>query len=58
MVDAEKLEKERVEQIQANATASRSEEVPLIANQSEAEFRHEASVMVRACNPDSGTAEC
>ena len=39
LMDSEKLEKERVKQIQANARASRSEEVPLIANQSEAEFR-------------------
>ena len=57
LVDAEKQEKERVEQVQANARASRSEEVPLIANQSEAEFRHEANFMVRACNSESGTVE-
>ena len=57
LVDAEKQEKERAEQIQANARASRSEEVPLIANRSETEFRLEANFMVRACNSDSGTVE-
>ena len=57
LVDAEKLEKEKVAQFQANARASRSEEVPLIANQSEAQFRLEANVMVRIWNSAGGTVE-
>ena len=57
LMDAEKLEKEKVAQFQANARASRSEEVPLIANQSEAQFRLEANVMVRIWNSAGGTVE-
>ena len=40
-----------------HAANLRSEKVPLIENQSEAQFRLEANVMVRACNSDSGTVE-
>ena len=57
LVVAETLEKARVELLQTNARAHRSEKVPLIECQSEAQFRLESNVMVRACNSDSGTVE-
>ena len=49
------MDREKRRQVLVDARASRSEEVPLIANQSEARFRLEANVMVRICNSASGT---